>query len=489
MKGVRNFILAMALVLIPLWAFGELWDATPNFEAEPGDTDPLSEADDRMNEIKVEVRRRGEVGHWWGSGTAPTPPGDDDNGLHRIGSARIFMADTAPTALDQSIGDYDSIVGTEQAETDLDNSASNSGAAIGDDVGHGRLWADTNSAPLNALWVFQGVAGDGNGAFDEVSVAVGHGDDEILAGSYNLVYNGTFEATDGTGAAAATGTPAGFTVIDAATFTYGTGAGDEDKRWGDGLYAIVTDVDGTDGMQFVLTNLSMATTYRVIARVAEEAADDICTLATTGGLTNIAGEASAGIAWQTLSGTFTTAAAALDTVTVTFVSTAAGDICNWDNIGVYQVGDVTTDRDAVSMPSSIALYDSDTTTNVVPAWGAKAAVPNLSLEFTPPTPGWIIQVNALIVFGEEDSLLTSVVNCNFDNGADITGTQVNGSISHSAADSAQTIPLGYVAINPTPGTAITYTVECGEEFGGAGAPEYNPNGSYSSLWLTALAPR
>jgi len=511
---MRKLAVVLFTLFVALPAFGleavVVWNAAE--EVIPDNSEAVSQANERMQSIKVNTRARGNVEHWWGD--KPAAAGTDDNGMHRHGAARCFVQDGEPTTLSDGSGTLDSTTPGEQAVKNLADSASNSGGAIEDDVGHGRCWIDVDGAdgvtaanctgagtdddtglpdtsgtsacctgagtgPTcdddNAmLYTYLGVAGDTGGAWaaakvteavlaDTATAMTAGGvsfttDDQILAGSANLVYNGSFEATDGTGLAAATAVPSGWAAVDAATFTYGTTT-DPDVRWGDGVYAIVTDVDSGDGMSITLNNLNTATTYKVIARVAEEAADDICTMTTTGALSDITPAVSAGIAWQTLSGTFTTHATVLDDVTLIFTNTAAGDICNWDHVAVYQVGDVTTDRDEVGVPGPVYVEAILTGGGVAMANAATvAAVSGLAVTVIPPTQNCIVDVHTeYSVIGSGNG---AKVLCELWENATL---KVNRFIK-ADEDEANDGTMHYTTSNPTPGTALAYTLKCADGF-------------------------
>ncbi len=460
---MKRLVILVTVLLVATAAWAVDWDTS--FEGE-GDTDTtVEELPDFTNETRRETGDRGETELCWGTFDAEGCHANDetdstvtDSGRSREGSARVFMEDDAPTALHA---------------LDQDGSAT---------LDQGRLWVESDSTPDNLLQVYD------TSQFDDVHVR----STAVQQGSFNLVYNGSFEATDGTGEDdSATGTPAGFSVIDAATFTYGDTA-DPDVRWGDGIYLIATDVDGTDGFSVVLNNLDTATTYRVVARVAEEDASDICTVTTTGALVDMTSAVSAGVAWQTLTGTFTTHLTVLDDVTVTFVSTAAGDICNWDNIAVYQLDTVTANRDEISMPGTIALWDTYTdATTAVPS--SQAAVPTLGIRITPPSQGWIVHVGYTISAGDAGDDYDHFVTCNLDEGgSDVTGTlHANGPADMGTSrDINFSITSNYININPAPGVELVYTVECITQTLG---PDYNGDSvdstGESNLWLIAHPPR
>jgi len=465
-------IWAALMVGVPLVRFivapaeAVVWTAAA-YETTPAAGAAVSEGDDRMREMKEQNRFRLEAEHFLGDDL------DDDNGLHRLGSARAYMTTAAPDELNDShsgqasgtLTDYLNTGVEDGGEEDLNDAASNSAAGAEDDVGHGRFWLDTDGADAsdgnaddNQLYIFEGVAGAGNGAWAVIQGQTGGslgGDDQILAGSRNLVYNGNFAATDGTGAVGATVIPIGYSVIDAATFTYTDPS--TDVRWGDGLMVNVLDVDGGDGIQFVLTNLAAATTFKVIVRVSEDNSSDICTLTSTGASTDVTSTASAGTAWATLSGTFVTAAT-LDTVTILLTNTAAGDICHYSHIGVYQTGDPLTDRDEVTYPGgTIVLFDDNGSTETSFTSGYSAIGGIGTLTVTPPAPNYVVTVVGQV------SILTVGAAAG---GCPARITENGAAVAHGVNDMTvgadATTTIQYVNINPTPGTALAYILEVDE---------------------------
>lgn len=114
------------------------WDAT--FEANPANTDSLSEADDHMRQIKVETSNRLETELDFGEFDNVTT----DTGRLLEGAARAFVQDAAPT-VDGTIG------ATCLAEADYDGNRG---------CDEGRLWADSNDG--YKLYVAQDSDADGD---------------------------------------------------------------------------------------------------------------------------------------------------------------------------------------------------------------------------------------------------------------------------------------------------------------------------------------
>ena len=138
----------------------------------------------------------------------------------------------------------------------------------------------------------------------------------------------------------------------------------------------------------------------------------------------------------------------------------------------------------------LAVYDSDNTSSVVPA--AFADVPNLTVDFTPPTAGWIIQVGGFVSMASNTtSGATDTVECQLEENAVVmSGTIVRGRDTHDASGTRKhgfTLPTSFIRINPAPGTPLAYRVQC--QTGGGPIMNYNDNAEDSQLWLIATPPR
>ncbi len=461
---MRRFLAILTSLMVASAAYAVDWDG--DFETEGDSATTVAALPDIDNATREETNNRGETELCWGTfdgnGCATsdeTSSGTTDNGRSREGSARVFMSDAAPTVL---------------------HALDNKGSAALD---QGRLWVDSNSTPVNVLQVY-------DAALEDVHTR----STAVQQGSFNMVYNGSFEATDGTGEDdSATGTPAGFAQVGSATYTYADTT-TPDVRWGDGIYVVVDSVGNGGGMNTVLNNLPTATTYRIVARVAEAASDDICSIATTGALADLATTSSAGTAWGTLTGTFTTHLTVLDDVTITFLGTDSTDVCHWDNISVYQLDTVTANRDEISMPGLVAIFDSDSTANTTNVPTSIAAVPNLAVNFTPPSQGWVVQVGYSVAVGKDATSWDGFAKCNLDlNSSAISSTLSAGGPGDMANTDAVlfNINSSYLNISPAPGTELAYTVECLAPNGGA-IPFYNGETTHtgsSNLWLIAHPPR
>jgi hypothetical protein len=185
----------LALVILGLFVLVPVgvWAVTANntswntaYEGLPADSDPLGDANEELHQTKLAIRNRAAVELCIGSGFTGSDDGcpvigtgDNDNGRLREGAARAFYDNGPITALQNP--DYD--VG---------------GGAGADGLDDGRLWIDSNDS--NKFWVYNESAAAWQVVTVDRLTDEFDRDDEVLAGSYNLVYNGSFEATNGTGA-------------------------------------------------------------------------------------------------------------------------------------------------------------------------------------------------------------------------------------------------------------------------------------------------
>ncbi len=484
MKSLKVILTLVSVVLLlPSVGWGaEVWDEAA-FEISPANADAFSAGAGKVRDTRIQVRERLDVEHFFGD----TDPVNDDNGLHRTGSARCFFQDAEPTVLSNSMLDYDNAGGSGVAN--LADSATNSAAGVIDDVGSGRCWIDTNDN--NKLYVYVGVAGDSNGAWVEANA------NRVKAGGErNLLQNGDFEAnaTDST-ACDSTTLPTGWTDLDAGqtVFAYEADTALGTGLQGSGCQAKITDGNGADGISQVLAGLKANTTYRVTAQVLE-GGTDVCTLSTANADTDVTGMVSVdNTAYVQLDGFFITAATTLDTVTLSLTSTATGDICYWDHIAVYR-------QEGVEVPeaSIIPVYDTYITSGDGAAIASTYAdVPNLSIAFSPPTENWVFSIKANISIGcdscgpaDDEGVICRIEK----DGSEIAGTvrAAIDSVSGASTSVLTNIFMDTLEINPTAGTAIVYTVACQEL--GSEAFVYNPNtnseglDTESSLTLIAFPP-
>lgn len=115
------------------WSLG----ASPNFEGTPAGTDLVSSGDDKIRELKSTIRNYAESEICWGS-TSSTGCTTGNDGQLRAGACRAFFETTAPTTLK------------------LANRTNNN-------LDAGRLWADSDSSPVNHLQVYDSAWEDVDG--------------------------------------------------------------------------------------------------------------------------------------------------------------------------------------------------------------------------------------------------------------------------------------------------------------------------------------
>ncbi len=475
MNRLKLFLTLMsAIILIPSVGWGaveddEIWSS--GFEQSPGDGDSVAAGAGKIRATRSGVGARAKAEHFWGylDNTA------DDNGLHREGSARCYIADTAPTALTDTAVEYNNTGGAESGT--LSALAANSAGAAKNRIGHGRCWIDSNDG--NKMYVYHG----GTGWLPAVG-------EQVRAGAPNILFNGDFDQDGCTG----TDDPTGWTSIDAETVAYESGT---DATQGSGCVAVVTDVDGGDGYKQLLSQLKSATVYRVVAQVKEAGADE-CILTTTGASSN-ASATSTSTSWVQLNTSFTTGAT-LDDVWLLLTSTATADVCYWDHIAVYREETHEVPEGAV-----IAVFDTYTTSEgaAVSASGVGfAAVPDLSIVFVPPSEGWNISLQGNVSLGCSGNECNSAWNpdegvvCHLAvGGSEITGTQrawVHAEELSIGDSPIAQLTLNTVVRNPVAGTSLTYTVACVEEDdGGASDAVFNPvtndNSRETQSTLTMIA--
>lgn len=475
-QRVQGMLMGLALVVSGL-LLGVTWNAS--WEAIPdGATALASDIDTFIKDFKTEVRQRVEVEHKFGNGST------DDNGLHELGSARCFAQNAAPT--DIARAQYNSAAGADAGTT---LSTEEIGPST-DDIGKGRCWIDLDG-PDNV----SGTPDDFSLAiWDETNniwkyLLVGNPDVTALAnerflfdpGKYNLLYNGSFEVYDGVGGNnTSVVTPAGWTLSNA-TVTY---TNNPTNTEGNGVQVNVTATAGNGAITQALTSLKASTTYYVVARVKKTAGLS-CDMATSGAATNLNTTDVTSATFVSNSGTFVTDGV-VTAVVLSLRSTNNTDVCAWDSVAVYEL---SNDRRGLSQAGRVVVYDSDTTNGTdVPV--VKAAVPNLSASFTPPGPGWIVEVHAGLSFSNTAGSPNDNVQCNLDNGSDMAGTVRGTHIAAGGVTRVASLELSGVQINPTPGTMITYTAECESS---SINMEYNGTPDVvqlsSNLWIVATPTR
>lgn len=308
------------------------WDS--GYEESPENSDDVEQGDDWMRQIKKDTRGRLAAEHQFGNGI-----GDDsntsDNGLHRIGSARAFVQDAAPTALSDSAEDFSNAVLNGGTGTLLDTETN--GAACTDcdgnaEVGHGRLWADKDGTWPGASTT--ALADDRDGGDHRLMVyddTTGFVDVRALpltgAVDRNLLVNGDFEI-DGSGAGDTVAE--GWSEVLTPTHAHQIAS---DTLLGYGLsYKITAAGAALEGANQTI-KVKKSTTYYISADVIDSVGT--CRVTTTGGDTNVSLTSDDGGTMQKLYGTFNSDSSATDVV-VNLLSVADTNACEWDNVAVWE---------------------------------------------------------------------------------------------------------------------------------------------------------
>lgn len=449
---MKRFLLALPLLLClwPTSSSSEAWSVAREGSATVtgaiSDSTQAAQIDDHITADRQEIRYREEVEHCFGPNTqgcyASGGGGSqtEDHGRHREGSARAFMQSSAPTGL---------------VRADYDNTARASGDGV-TDLDDGRLFVDSDT---NQLQVYDESAA----AWENVSVGSLVGGGDILQGSFNLLYNGSFENTDGDGVVTATtGTPAGWTNSGTpGTYTYTARAAASSEALGTGINLNLTAVANNDAITQTLTGLRASTVYKVIA----EAKDDgtgTCSVTTSGASSEASATTTTDV-WETLQDTFTTDATGT-AVVVALESDNAGQVCNFDNAAVYEQRDNTATRHELTDSGVVRYRTTSTATTGCSASWTGTCDNVLTLVVTPPGPGYIIQLTGKIHISlTPESVLCSMRLYDGSNTLD-QSTFGNGGSGTNVTNVPLTVRATVVA--PTPGTSTTYTIDVYE---GAGA--------------------
>lgn len=459
-KYASTTLAALASVLLATPAPAGVYNSTYEGSAGthgafPGST-AASLIDDHARNARQELRYRLEVEHFIGDqdGTA------DDNGLHRVGSARCYVQATAPTTLNDShstaaITDYDNLSapggGNDSGGAGLEDEATTSAGEIEDDIGHGRCWIDTDDYQM---YIFVGEAGDNTPS----TVADGWipVQDSFTGGplstsfyrfSGNLVFHGSFDGTDGDGDPGATGTTTGMpygwtnrfnsatgthTYVDPVTVTEGEGL----------MYVHTTEgATGTDsGITQTLGGLKASTWYKFEVR-ASAATDDTCQLRVTGtGVTTLPigqeVETATTGAFETLRVWAQTDSSAND-LTMILQGPDSGDVCSWKHASVTERTESATSIGAIGYRSAVTPYIACNTTYVAPCADI------VTVTVIPPGPGYMAQIHGKANYVSA----VSGAQCFLELWENAVGTQLDESNASHQPLATPAIEVGSLHVN------------------------------------------
>ena len=435
---------AFVLIVLPLlggYLLGIVWD--PAWEGRPADPDLASDIDLFFQEFKDEVADRDSVEHIFGVGS-------NDNGLHRLGSARAFLQNAAPTDM-LGVGGYNSTAGA-FVGTVLTTNEPNGTV----DQGTARLWVDadgldagiaTDDNQLN-VWVdtvgFTPVRAEGAGA--------------LRLGS-NLITNGSFEVTDGTGSAASITVPQGWVLLLTPTIAYDDPTAVSE---GEGI-ALETIGAGApfEGVQQTLTSLKADTDYVIRARARPVTALDSCRLQVTGGdSTQTDTSVVAGNLFETLEVVVNTTAVPAALV-VTLAAVADTDECDWDHVTAFE-------QDAVvAQPGIQSCRVTNGTVSANYYNDAGWTTVGTTCTITVPNPGMMIVAHGTVLADEDNAAA---------DGSFVVRMQenINGGGAATVALGAENVRIGGVMsveihfsrVNPAVGSTFVYTLDGQTDVGG-----------------------
>lgn len=381
----------MILSLFPVTVFAgpmnSSYEGAPGVHAEINDNTQASTIDDHARNARIIIADRLEVEHHVGD----TDGTNDDNGLHRLGSARVYMQDGAPTSLADShptpatVTDLLNTGTSGGGVADFNDSASLSAAGIQDDVGHGRLWVDTNDD--DTLYVYTGEAGDNT----PVTIADGwgeidHTDSNARRSRHNLILHGGFEGAVGSGDASLSTEPYGWTIVLTPTIGY---IDPTSTSEGEGyMLAITATGAGDEGIKQSIAGLKASTSYTVTVRAKLFGGAGNCELEVTGGAST-ANATTTSSTFVTLTAVATTNSTPSDLV-VFIQNDADTGVCHYDHVSIVETvfttphpGVIAFRKSTSSSPSCTSSYSS----------GCNDLA---TVTVTPPTSGYHVQIYARV---------------------------------------------------------------------------------------------
>jgi len=454
-KLARSFVLVASLVAIATSSGGDPWNGTP--EGATGtfsgisDSSQASIVDDHIRGDRQNVRYRAEVEHIWGHEDGL----NDDNGLHRIGSARCYFQSTPPTSLLDShstaaITDYLNTGVSDDGVAGLEDSSSNSAGLAEDDVGHARCWVDTDDWQL---YFFQGEAGDNTPA------VVAQGWYPVAQrSSGNLVFHGTFDAADGDGDVSSSTIPYGWTNRFTGTTGVHAYSDPVNVSEGEGIqYVHANNAAGTDsGITQELDGLKASTWYKFSVRVKPSSGDS-CQLRVEGtGVTTIPStqeaETTGTSVFETLIVWAQTDSSA-NPLTMILQGPDNSDQCAWKHATVVE-------RTQEVANPGVLYYEAENTTAETCGTDyttGPECVDIVSITVNPPGPGYLLQIKGKVQMDPTSDDVCSLELWDDTNSAQLDETVV----THSGSGSSTIGPM-YVSdtllSSPVPGTPVTYTL-------------------------------
>ncbi len=447
----RSFLLGLLLGVGVL--LGTTWDGT--FEGLPQGTDLASSLDTFIQDFKLEVRRRASVETIHGTGS-------DDNGLNRVGSARAFVQNAAPTSI-AGPGQYNSSAGIFAGATLTTDEV----GASTDDIGKGRFWVDLDGPATGTVATEPSAADTPQlSVWDETlngfRRVVARDQGGAGVGGSNLIFNGSFEITDGVdGSIASTAIASGWTTVLTPIFAYDS---INNTTEGDGVaFETIAAGAALEGVSQTLAGLKESTVYVYRARVRPVVGT--CRLLVDDGTTNASDtSAAASGVFETLEVQHTTTAGPADVV-VSLLSVADTNECDWDHVTAFE-------RYASHPHPGIQVIQDTSAgaaTTTVPGGGTWQNITGLNdLSVTIPGPGYMVRVTGEAVLS--DGATGAATNCDMRIQETVGATTKRQTSYLGNLTMSAPATLSWTEMPPlTPGTTLTYSLDIQDGDGGGGA--------------------
>jgi hypothetical protein len=287
----------------------------------------------------------------------------------------------------------------------------------------------------------------------------------------NLIYHGGFDAWQQADCVAGACAAEGLWDLETATADLKDTALTEAEGFGDGMgMQITANGAGVSGLKQTLNGLKADTRYLAITGVRPTTGDS-CRMFTAGADgTEMSIDSASDNAWEVISGTFETDSTPTDVV-LKIVSVANGDICLFDNVGVFEIG-------GDPVPQGGVIIATEATTETADGLGVGMTdVPDnggsLEATVTPSVPGCVIEVDAYITV-KDDGGDEFVASCQLlENGGSASALRIAG-VEEAALGDVQSVyasmAMHRVNVAPVAGTAYLYTVQCTDDI--VGGAEY-----------------